>query len=222
MSSVKEHFNEVAKNYDFWKKKNWYYYNNLKNLYRSLITDGSSVLEVGCGTGDVLSALLPKRGVGIDLSDEMIKIAQEKYQKERNLKFFSATAELLSAEEKFDFIIMPDVIEHLENVMSTLAALKKFSNEKTKIIISMINPSWEPIFMILEKLHLKMPEGPHARISIDSLKKNMEEAGFVLNSEGYRLIIPASIPVLSLFNKYFYKMPLFRRLGAVYFGVFSL
>lgn len=222
MSQVKEHFDEIARSYDFWKKKNWYYYDNLKDLYKSLISGGAEVLEVGCGTGDILTSLKPERGTGIDISGEMIKIAAEKHAAEKNLKFFTSTAEEFQTDEKFDFIIMPDVIEHLENVETTIAALKKFCHEKTEIIISMINPLWEGPFMILEKLKLKMPEGPHNRISIGKLKSISKDCGFTVKNEGYRMIFPAAIPFLSdWLNGIFYKIPFLRNLGALYYIKFT-
>ena len=37
------------------------------------------VLEVGCGIGDLLAAVKPSRGVGVDISPEMVKLASNKY-----------------------------------------------------------------------------------------------------------------------------------------------
>jgi 2-polyprenyl-3-methyl-5-hydroxy-6-metoxy-1,4-benzoquinol methylase len=218
MSIVKEHFNEIAAGYDKWKEKNWYYYKNLKALYRSLVGDDKVILEVGCGTGDILASLNPKRGTGIDISDEMVKIAAGKHSAMPALQFFAATAEEFQTTENFDFIVIPDVIEHLENVPSTIAALQKFCNAETEIIISMINPLWEPIFMILEKLKLKMPEGPHNRISANELKAIAKKSGFSADEDGYRLIFPMAIPVFSdWLNGVFYKIPLLKNLGALYY-----
>src|SRR5437016_11627742 len=44
---------------------------------RFLIPEGLRVLEVGCGTGDVLAALKPSSGVGVDLSPAMIARARQ-------------------------------------------------------------------------------------------------------------------------------------------------
>src|ERR1700761_7110564 len=43
---------------------------------RFLIPEGLRVLDAGCGTGRLLAALRPRRGVGIDISPEMIEIAR--------------------------------------------------------------------------------------------------------------------------------------------------
>ena len=87
MKNAETHFDEIAREYDFWKNKNGYYYRNLIALYRSLIPSQSSVLEIGCGTGDILVQLEPREGKGIDLSHEMIVIAQKKHADQKHITF---------------------------------------------------------------------------------------------------------------------------------------
>jgi SAM-dependent methyltransferase len=79
-NEIKQHFNTIAQQYDHFKNKNWYYYNNLKELYTNLIPEKSIVLEVGCGTGDLISHVNARVAMGIDISPEMIKIASRKHQ----------------------------------------------------------------------------------------------------------------------------------------------
>ncbi len=49
--SVEQHFDRVAKNYDYGKRKYSYYYESLKKLLGELIPKNKKVFEVGCGTG---------------------------------------------------------------------------------------------------------------------------------------------------------------------------
>lgn len=220
METVQEHFNKIAGEYDSWKKKNWYYYTNLKSLYHELISVNSDVLEVGCGTGEILDYLKPKRGVGFDISEKMVEIAKRKFQNNSNLCFKAGAAETLDLSAKFDYIFLADVIEHLDNVDSTICALKNFCHKDTKIIISMINPLWEIPFMILERLNLKMPEGPHHRISIQELKEKLGDNDYKIDVEGHRIILPSYVPYLSNFlNGFFYKVPVLKKLGLIYFCV---
>ena len=55
------------------------------------------ILDVGCGPGEQLINLSPtiKYGYGIDLSDEMIKVAKERSQNCRNLSFQISSADAL-------------------------------------------------------------------------------------------------------------------------------
>ena len=76
---IRRHFDAIAGDYDRWKAKASYYYQLLAELHRELVPPGASVLEVGCGTGTILAALLPVRGLGIDLSPRMIAIAAARH-----------------------------------------------------------------------------------------------------------------------------------------------
>ena len=76
-------FNLFARYYDL-------YVSNFKadlNLYQSFCGNKDRILEVGCGTGRVLKCLLDKdlkHVTGVDISEEMLKIAQKKLSKHFN------------------------------------------------------------------------------------------------------------------------------------------
>jgi len=109
---------------------------------------------------------------------------------------------------------LADVIEHLEDIPKTIEAITKISDSNTKIIFTYANPLWEPILLLLEKLSLKMPEGPHYRIPYYKFKKILQKNSLVTIERGWRLLLPANIPFISNFiNKVFFHIPLLKRLG---------
>src|ERR1700730_18878800 len=75
------HFDALAGERDRWKAKNAYYHRSIERLCRRFIPPGSRVLELGCGTGDLLAALSPdpKGSMGIDISPAMVDRARAKY-----------------------------------------------------------------------------------------------------------------------------------------------
>ena len=161
-----DHFNKIARNYDRFKKQNSFYYHTLKRGIASFIPKKNlSILDIGCGTGELLNFLSPKNGIGIDHSIEMIKIATQKYKKLKNLSFYVCDIEKHPVHGRFDFILFIDVIEHILFKEKAMENIGKSMSENSTLIISMANPLWEPFLLILEKLHLKMPEGPHVRLS---------------------------------------------------------
>jgi SAM-dependent methyltransferase len=89
------HFNRMAPALDRWRSRNHYYYRDLSLLHQFLIPPGARVLEIGCGTGDLLSATQPSLGVGIDLSPTTVNIAQKKHPQ---LHFYCADAETLTSD----------------------------------------------------------------------------------------------------------------------------
>ncbi|MEI6614483.1 MAG: class I SAM-dependent methyltransferase, partial [Chrysiogenales bacterium] len=94
-----------------WKKKNSYYYKKIIDTYRFLIPAGARILEVGSGDGDLLAALKPARGVGIDASGRFVKIARAKHPE---LEFFQEFAELFKSDEKFDYVILSGLVGYLD------------------------------------------------------------------------------------------------------------
>lgn len=179
-SSISVHFDNLAPLYDQYKNKNRIYYDTLKRaIDKEIICRDSKILDIGCGTGSILAYLIPKRGVGIDMSQKMIIRAKQKYFLVKSLAFYVYNIEKKPFKGNFDYILFNDVIEHVENQNQALKNIYLSMNKNTKLILSMANLLWEPLLIILEKLHLKMPEGPHQRITeknlINLLNKNYLE-----------------------------------------------
>jgi len=198
---VEKHFDEIAGDYDFYKAKNKYYYDGLKKLLHQKIPEDKRIFEIGCGTGNLLVFLKPRIGYGMDLSREMIKIANNKYANYKNITFSTEWPK-----GKYDYIFMSDVIEHLENSKETFRQISKMMNKNTVFVHTMANPVWEPILLIWEKVGLKMPEGFHKRINYEEIGIMMKKARLKIIEHDYKLLIPVYIPLLTNFaNKYLEK-----------------
>lgn len=151
-------------------------------------------MEVGCGTGEILDATNPSYGVGVDLSPEMIKIAAQKFPR---YKFVCSPVEDYHFEEKFDFIVLVDVLDHVYDIMSVFKNLYRFCHPTTKIVLTTINPWWDPFFKLLERIGAKMPEGPHNFIEERNIQKALELLNFSINYSGFLLLLPIYIPLIS-------------------------
>lgn len=213
-NTVERHFDKVAKSYDPGKTKYSYYYENLKILLGSLIPKEQKVLEVGCGTGDLLVSLNPKYGYGMDISPQMINIATVKYGEEKSLKFST-----ILPSDNFEYIFMSDVIEHLEKPLDTFNQIAKLMDKNSKFVITMANPIWEPLLLIWERLGWKMKEGPHKRIRYKDIMILSEKAEMKVVKHDYKLLLPIKIPFITEFaNKYLEKV--FKKLCFIeYFSI---
>src|SRR5208283_2549194 len=87
-----------------------YYQQLLRKQYAFWVPPGLRVLEAGCGLGDLLAALQPARGVGIDFSPRLLELARQRHP---GLEFQLADAVEFSAPEKFDYIILSDLVNDL-------------------------------------------------------------------------------------------------------------
>lgn len=192
--TVKKHFDLIAKDYDKWKKKNTYYYNNIKSLIKKVVRSGGKVLDIGCATGEILALTEPALGVGIDISPEMIETAKKKFPQ---YTFILSSIEDFQYQEKFDYVIMVDLIDHIYDIIDVFESVYKFCYPTTKIILTTVNPWWEPVLSLMEKIGAKMPEGPHNFIEKRNLTKIIEFLDFSLIYSGYLLLFPKYIPVLS-------------------------
>lgn len=211
--SSKEHFNNVAYQYDHWKEKNWYYYQNLKKLFQSFIEPESRVIEIGCGTGQVLGSLNISYGHGIDISEEMIQIAKERYKNNLNLKFEAEDVLQSSAPFDYDYVIIPDTIGHIENLEKFMIHISKRLKPGIPLIVTTANSLWTPILLLSEKLKLKSPEGPHWWLSTKDNETIFKKSGLKITKKGYQMLIPKKIIGSDWINKKFSTIPLLSKLG---------
>jgi len=209
-SQIKLHFDAIAAKYDHWKRKNDYYYSQLKDFYRKNIPPGASVIEFGCATGEILASCRPKKGVGIDISDNIIILAKAKYPQ---YEFRVADVECFTSCEKFDYCIMSDLLDHLYDIPKAIQSAYDLLNPRGRLLINTINPLYNPLFELLERLHFKMPEGPHCFIPNRFVEFYCQMKGFETLSKGAMLFIPQKIFFISgILNKIIPRIPILNKL----------
>src|SRR5437899_9777730 len=153
--AIRDRFDRMAASREAWQSKAAYYHHDQQRYYRFLVPEGLRILEVGCGLGDLLAALKPARGLGIDLSEMMVKEASRRHP---SLEFRCADVESLDLDETFDVIILADVVGHLLDVEAALERLRRCCTPKTRLIVSYYNFLWQPILGLAERVGLKMPQ----------------------------------------------------------------
>src|SRR5207245_9094631 len=104
---VRAYYDRLAPFRDQWYARNHAYYAFLEARLRLLVPPGQAVLELGCGTGNVLAKLQPARALGIDVSPRMIEIAAHKYPR---LQFRVDDAETVNHPQPFDYIIASNLV----------------------------------------------------------------------------------------------------------------
>jgi SAM-dependent methyltransferase len=213
-----EHFNLIAPTRAYWRRKNQYYYAELEGFIKANIPAAARVLEVGCGTGQLLHDVKPACGVGVDFSPEMIRLAQAQFppQQYPHLDFRVAQAETLVLNETFDYIIISDVIGELTDVWAAFRQLRSCCHPGTRIIITYFNHLWEPILRLGEVLGMKVPQFHQNWLSLTEIQNLLYLSGFEVVRKGYQQLLPVSVPVLANFcNHILGKIPLIERLSLV-------
>ena len=108
-----------------------------KILDNAEIEAGQDVLDVACGTGVMFPYYL-QRGVasvtGIDISPEMVKIAESKFASEAGVKVICGDVEEVPFEKKFDRIVVYNAFPHFpkpKRLIKILAGLLKENGRLT-------------------------------------------------------------------------------------------
>jgi len=207
---ILDFFEAIAPERDTWKKKNSYYWEDVERLCSFLIPENATVLEIGCGTGDLLACINAKKKVGIDYSRNMIGIAKRKYP---SVNFMEMEAENLNFNEKFDYVILSNLIGYLEDIQKVFTELKKVCHPHSKVIVTYYNFLWQPVLNVAVMMNLRMKQPQQNWLSKQDIKNLLYLAGFDAFKEGERLLLPINIPLVSeIFNRYLAKLPLLRKL----------
>lgn len=154
------HWNGIARNRDSLPGLGGCYHRQLREQYRFLIPEGSRVLEIGCAEGDLLAALRPAYGVGLDLSPEMLVMARKRHP---HLLFVQADIcapeldaaldirESESFEQPFDAIILSDLVNDIWDALAMFKNLRRFCDQNTRIVLNFHSHLWEHPFQMLQR-----------------------------------------------------------------------
>ena len=206
-----EFFNSVAKDRIKSRNKGSYYHEELEKYLRFVVPEHSAVIEIGCGPGETLAALNPSRGVGIDISPQMVEIARNKFP---HLQFEVGDFESLYIKEKFDYVVIDGTIGNVDDIQLAFKELHEVCKPETRLIIVYYNYLWEPVLKFSEAVGLRMKHLLQHWLPIEDISNLLYLNDFEVIKKGYRTLLPVYVPVLSTFlNKFLANMPLFWKLS---------
>jgi len=190
------------------------YLRELIRRYAFYIEPGTSVLEVGVGTGDLLASLGASRAAGIDICPEMIAAAKARHPE---LELYEKSAEECSGlMGTFDYIVLSDLTVHLYDILQTLRGLQQFCHPRTRIIFNFHSRLWQPILSLLSALGMHHKHYRTNWITAADLTNLLSLAGFEVLKSDKSTLIPVGVPVVSSFaNRYLARLPVIRHLCLV-------
>ena len=191
--------------------KTWgnYYHERMHFVCRHLIMEGSSVLEVGCGRGDLLAAVKPATGVGIDFSEPVLEHARQHHP---NLEFIFADAhEFDLGDRTFDYILLSDLVNDLWDVQAVLTRLQRYCRPETRLIINFFSHLWNVPLGTARKMGLATPNLPQNWLTVHDMDNLLELSGYQPLRNWEEVTAPFWVPFLSDFsNRYLAKILPFR------------
>jgi len=213
--AIYDFFEATAIKRDKWKRRNRFYQKTIEKQYAFIIPEGSVVLELGCATGDLLNAVKPAKGIGVDFSKNALAIAEQKYP---HLRFIHTNVLDFVLDEPVDYVIISDLLPSLWDVQKFLKRLREYVTPHTKIIISSYNYIWEPVLKLGEMLGLKAKQPLQNWLSIQDIKNLLYLNDFEIIKNDRKLLFPKYIPVFNaIVNKFLANLPLINQLNLIQF-----
>jgi ubiquinone/menaquinone biosynthesis C-methylase UbiE len=151
-------------------------------------------LELGCARGDLLATLKPSFGIGVDFSEEMIRAASLRHP---HLRFVHADAHALDLSEKFDVIILSDLLNDVWDVQTVLKNVAQLTKPRSRIIINVYSQLWQPFLKLAEWLDLSTPNLYQNWLSVEDITSLLNLAECEVIKQGQEIILPLPIPLFA-------------------------
>jgi ubiquinone/menaquinone biosynthesis C-methylase UbiE len=148
------HWDDVAMQSVHVQRLGVHYHGLIQEIYRNLVPPGQRIIELGCGRGDLLAALRPAYGVGIDFSREMVRQARETHP---GLHFIEADCHRIDVGETFDYVILSDLVNDLWDVQAVFQEIHRVVTPRSRIVINTYSRLWEAPLLLARKLGLGRP-----------------------------------------------------------------
>lgn len=177
-----------------------FYRKLLAVYYRDLVAAGGSVLEIGCGSGNLLE-LLPNRDItGIDLSERQIDAARARLPRG---KFHVMAGENLELGRKFDFIIISETLNFAADVQKIFENVHSVSHGRTRLILNFHSSLWWPLLSLGTVLGVRAAHPSCNWLSSTDMRNMLSLAGWdVIRQQGRLLMTFPFLGLEKLVNRF--------------------
>ena len=150
---------------------------NYHNFFLENLNENDGVLDVGCGNGALTYDLgkKVKKIIGIDINENNIIIAKNKFSR-KNIEYIHGDILTEIPNQRFDVIILSNVLEHIDNRQELLKKLKK-SASKILLRVPLINRSWIDLYKKELGLEYRLDKTHKIEYTIKNFKKEIEGVG---------------------------------------------
>jgi len=197
-----------------------YFHEYLARVLRARIPAGQRILDVGCGGGDLLAALQPSRGVGVDLSSTVVTGARQAHP-DASLAFHQGDgadpAVLARLGGPFDVVLLINVVTTLADVQGAFESLASMCHERTRIFVYSYSRLWQPVLRLAEMTGLKPRPPAEAWLPPEEVGNMLQLADYEVVRRDYQVVLPLYVPLLSdLVNRYLGHLPVVEHLSLMY------
>jgi len=196
----RKYWDEYVSEYSRWDGLRAGYTKRLQQVFGFATPPGMRVLELGCGAGDLLAAMRPSYGVGIDFSPNAVSMAKSRHP---SLRFILAEAHEFELNETFDYIIFSDLVNDAWDVQRLLQNVARHCHSGTKIIFSFYSHLWNFPRRMGELFGLAKPQLQQNWLTVDDVSNLLYLAGYDVVRHSHEVLCPFKIPLIApLLNKF--------------------
>ncbi len=207
----------TAADVERWAKRHRGYYRELARLVSMHAPEGSRVLHVGCGLGDLLEACNPGEGVGIDLTDAMVDRAKARHP---HLRFEVMDPEDFAfptddgGSETFDIVLLDGhALADMGDIQSCLDCVLAVCHPHTRVIMTYYNALWGPILRVASTLGLRRKTEEQNWLGPEDFDNLLGLAGFDIVRRWAETLAPTRLPVVhEVCNRFLAKFWPFKHL----------
>jgi SAM-dependent methyltransferase len=164
------------------------YHQRLTEVYRSIIAPRQRVLEIGCGRGDLLAALEPSFGMGVDFSSDMIRGARQRHP---HLCFAVADAHALELDtQSFDVVVLSDLVNDLWDVELALDQLAHLTHPASRLVINFYSRLWQVPLDLARSLGLGKPVLDQNWLTVEDIDNLLRLADFEITRRWEEVVLP--------------------------------
>lgn len=174
--------------------RNRFFHAEKARLFGLHVPRDASILHVGCGLGDTLARLKPRRGLGIDLAPELVALAAARHPE---LEFRALDPEGFALEETFDVVLLDDAIAESTDIQSMLECVHACCRPDTRVIIGAYSALWGPLLRTASAMGLRRPAEEHNWLGPEDLGNLLALAGFDVVRRDPEILVPLPIPLLA-------------------------
>ena len=190
------HWDDLATQPEAWTELGGYYHQRLTEIYQFLVPPGQSVIELGCGNGDLLAALRPSLGVGVDFSHEYVERARTRHP---SLRFIERDVHELEPGEPYDVVILSDLVNDLWDVQTVLENVQRLSHSRTRVILNAYSRLWELPLGVAKRLHIARPTLQQNWLTVEDITNLLNLTDFEVIKHWPEFIWPLRTPLVAGF-----------------------
>jgi len=152
------------------------------DFFTSRVGSGDPVLDIGCGIGAVAHdvAQVALRVVGVDFNAASINTARARYRRP-NLEFRVGDALIALPDEKYNVVILSNVLEHLPGRPAFLRRVSEtLRPERILIRVPVFERDWRVPLKKELGVEWRLDPTHETEYTLESFAEEMEQAGLVI------------------------------------------